>query len=286
METADYELLPGIWFYYNLTEEVTDNPAHYPHAHSFCELYFYVRGECCFIVESGVYAPVEGTVIFTCPGELHGVRIEKDCTYERYYLYIDPDVMKTIGFYKSMRCFFERPHGLQNTVILPQDINVECIRLLRKIMTLMKADEKDARSLAFAAFLEILHLVNHHADILPEHRNKYVRSKAVSRALRYLNENLDKVYTTTELSDAIHFSRGYLSRQFTVHLGITLNRYILLKRIYTSRRMLEQGYSLTEVCKACGWPDYSYFIAKFHEEVGTTPMKYQKEYRQKEEPKG
>ena len=57
-------------------------------------------------------------------------------------------------------------------------------------------------------------------------------------------------------------------------MGLTLNRYITLKRVSCAKRLLEQGHSLNDVCTACGWQDYSYFVAVFRREVGMTPMKY------------
>ncbi len=273
-------ILKGIGFAHNISHEIPGNPEHYPHTHSFCELYFYICGKSCFIVESGVYEPGIGTVILTHPGELHGVRIEEECSYERYFLHIEPQLMHNLGFPALLRCFYSRPAALQNALVMPYDTLQTCLQLLKKIETLLCEDSADAHPLAFAACLELLHQVNLCIDTPLQAKGNQVRSPLVNQVMQYLSEHLSEIHTADELAHALHFRREYISRQFTKHMGIPLNRFITLKRISQAKLLLETGNSLMDVCEACGWQNYEYFITVFHREVGITPFKYQEQYRE------
>ncbi len=43
--------------------EAAGSPAHYPHTHDCCELFFCLRGECSYMVENGIFAMPLGTVM-------------------------------------------------------------------------------------------------------------------------------------------------------------------------------------------------------------------------------
>ncbi len=269
-------IVEGIRFCHQLSHEIPGNPEHYPHTHSFCELYFYIRGKCCFIVESGVYEPGIGTIIMTHPGELHGVRLEEECIYERYYLHIEPQVLHSLGFSDALRCCYNR----QNALVLPYDTLQTCLQILERMESLLCDGKADAHPLAFAACLELLHQVNLSVDTPMQTKENQVRSLLINQVMQYLSEHLSEIHTSDELAHALHFRREYISRQFTRHMGIPLNRYITLKRISQAKLLLESGNSLMNVCEACGWRDYAYFITVFRREVGVTPFKYQEQYRE------
>ncbi len=103
---ARYHINDDIQLIHQITEERPYSPEHYLHTHPYCELYFYVRGDCRYMVENGVYVPTVGTVIFTRPGEMHGVMLDTPCTYERYYFHIVGVFAEKIGFPELLRCFF------------------------------------------------------------------------------------------------------------------------------------------------------------------------------------
>jgi AraC-like DNA-binding protein len=42
------------------------------------------------------------------------------------------------------------------------------------------------------------------------------------------------------------------------------------------RLLRETDKTVTEIAFACGFNDSNYFTARFHREVGTTPLKYRK----------
>ncbi len=259
---------------HDITPETPDNPEHYIHTHPRCELYFYISGDCDYVIENGIFKPEYGTAIITRSEEMHGTRIIGDTIYDRYYFHFEPSLEEKFGLPGLLRCFFDRPCGVNNSVVLSPDEIEQCLSLMQKIERLMSEKSPDSNSLSFAAFLEILHIVNTAAENPLGHRENSARSNLVNQAMQYLREHLSEIRTSSDLAAALYVRREYLSRQFSTHMGITLSRYITLKRVALAKTMLAGGASLNEVCSACGWQDYSYFITVFHREVGMSPMKY------------
>ncbi len=275
----DKKITDSLIFFYQKNEAVCADANHYPHTHSFCELYFYLGGRCSYMIEEGVYQLSYGTVIFTRPGELHSVMINEACTYERAYYQIHPHALDYLGAGSAMRCFLERPFGQENTLILERPLMDDCLsRILRTDGRFLNGDP-DRNMLAMADFLEILHTVNRAFDERTGSLCNVPKNELVNRALRYINLHLPELTTVADLADRLFVSREYLSRLFSEAMGITLIRYITRKRIEMAKSLLAQGKSLEEVCSACGWQDYSYFISVFRRETGITPLKFQQTNR-------
>ena len=107
------------------------------------------------------------------------------------------------------------------------------------------------------------------------------RSPIVNTAMRYINDHLADIRSPSDLAAQLYVRREYLSRQFTTHIGITLGRYLTMKRVALAKSLLSQGQgkSLEEICMLCGWQDYNYFITVFRQETGETPMRYRNRMR-------
>lgn len=269
------ELPCGILFHDHRTAATPDMPGHIPHTHEFCELYFYLSGKCSYMVENGLFALTGDTVIFTRPGELHCVRVMEPCSYARSYFYIPPNALAFLGEPSPMRFFFNRPFGQSNYLRMPPDTASECRERLGEIRSGMQSDSPDRSANALAQLLLILAAVNRVLDTDASHAVHAAESSAIlSEALRCMNAEIGEIRSADDLARRLYVSREYLSRLFSRTMGITLSRYITLKRIELAKRLLSEGAALNDVCAACGWGDYSYFISLFHRETGVTPAKY------------
>ncbi|MBE6611294.1 MAG: helix-turn-helix domain-containing protein [Ruminococcaceae bacterium] len=269
-------IIDGIVFEYRCNEDKAANPAHYPHVHRFCELYFYLAGNCSYMIENGMFQVTPGTVIFTRPGELHSVKINEPCLYERCYFQIHAGAFEFLGAdaaRETMRCFFDRDFGMGNAAVLSSEMARSCERRIRRTCELLRSGSSDAKSLALAELLVLLHDINVSRDgtnLL----NNPTANGLIGDALRYINSNLSELRSTAELASALFVSREYLSRKFSLVMGVSLNRYITVKRVELAKALLQEGASLESVCEKCGWMDYSYFIRVFRQETGMTPMRY------------
>ena len=81
MEKMAVRLSSDLAIEYHESDDVVGTLTHYPHTHNFCELYFFVGGNCSYMVENSVFKLRPGMVVFTRPGELHSVKIDDACKY-------------------------------------------------------------------------------------------------------------------------------------------------------------------------------------------------------------
>ena len=91
--------------------------------------------------------------------------------------------------------------------------------------------------------------------------------------IAYINKNITKELSLEELSQRFNVSKYYLSHFFKAHTGLTLFRYIKLKRLGLVKKYYESGLPLTKSAMKAGFADYSIFYKAYRNEYGKSPSK-------------
>ena len=68
-----------------------------------------------------------------------------------------------------------------------------------------------------------------------------------------------------------------LCRLFKKHLGTTVSKYIMSKRISEAKKLLKSGLGVQLTAEKCGFTDYTSFIRAFNRTVGTPPGRYKRD---------
>lgn len=112
-----------------------------------------------------------------------------------------------------------------------------------------------------------------------EYLNHYIPSYI--KELKYkLNQDYKEPISLDSLSKQFNISKYHLGREFKKHTGITINEYIIDRRMNHGKELLKYSdRSISEISDACGIPNVSHFIYLFKEREGTTPLKFRKEWR-------
>ncbi len=106
-----------------------------------------------------------------------------------------------------------------------------------------------------------------------EHKDIY--SKKITSCIDYILEHLDKRIRIEDLSEVTGISPSYLSRLFKKETGMTVSRYILVKKIETASNMLAYSdYPILWISDSLAFPSQSYFTRVFTSECGMTPKRY------------
>ena len=100
------------------------------------------------------------------------------------------------------------------------------------------------------------------------------RDPRMDDILSYINQNIAHDLTIEALSSQFFISSAYLCRIFKATTGMTINKYVIAKRIALAKEYLSHGCSVSETCEKCGFHDYSNFSKAFSKTVGIPPGKY------------
>ena len=99
-------------------------------------------------------------------------------------------------------------------------------------------------------------------------------SALVEKVLGYIGENLSEPITLEKIAEQFFVSKYYLSHTFSREVGVSVYRYILLRRLLLARQLLATGEPAGQVCRSCGFSDYTSFYRAFKSEYGISPREF------------
>lgn len=96
--------------------------------------------------------------------------------------------------------------------------------------------------------------------------------------LTYIEEYYDQNISLNELADQVGMSTAYLSVLFKSEVGTSFVKYLTNLRIKHAKKLLKEGYKVSEVSEMVGYNNYRYFCDIFKRCVGKTPNEYKHNY--------
>ncbi len=96
-----------------------------------------------------------------------------------------------------------------------------------------------------------------------------------SKIKRFINERLSEKITLQKIGEETYFSPLYCETVFKRETGVSIIRYVLMRRMEEAKRLLAEGsLPLKAVAEAVGFEDYNYFSRAFKKTTGLTPREY------------
>ena len=155
-------------------------------------------------------------------------------------------------------------------------MEVICRRLYREVSLQGMAERLYVESLVMQ--LAVLLLRSHSTAseatrILPS--SGLTRNHA-RRVLDYIESNLSRELTLSELAGITNLSPHHFARMFKQTIGVAPHRYVLERRVEVAKQMLRATCaSLAEISLSMGFSSQSHFTSTFHRMVGATPTEFQ-----------
>lgn len=110
-----------------------------------------------------------------------------------------------------------------------------------------------------------------------EQTSQQEKDARLTKMLRHLNAHFEEEIDWDQLAARFKLPLRTLSRKITDVTGMSPNSYLLRIRLCRAMHMLrETDRSVTDIAFACGFNDSNYFTARFHREMGTSPLKYRR----------
>ena len=127
---------------------------------------------------------------------------------------------------------------------------------------------------AYSYLLHIWRTLLDHVDTEPERMPVFERREA-QQILAFLNEHYAEPVTLEQVSAHIHMNEAKCCKLFKSAYGRSIFTYLTDYRLEKSILLLsDPSLSVTRIAELCGFNSTSYFIKRFREKVGVSPLQY------------
>lgn len=214
----------------------------------------------------GMVEAEAGNLITVNPGEVHDGAPVGDRGRAWKMLYFEPRIVTELfhdmtegrtGFYELCnpvvrdRCAAEHFHSLFEAMIT-------CAGSAQK----MEAEER--------LFLML--------EMLLESREKTEDAHSVSQTIAIAKARIDDEPAASlslyDLAQLCGMSRFQVLRQFARATGLTPHAYMIQRRLQMSKKMILEGYDLSDAAACCGFADQSHMTRLFVRSFGMSPSYY------------
>ena len=155
--------------------------------------------------------------------------------------------------------------------LLPDENDFRAISELFQTFFLCLSSEDESsgfRQLSLTA--ELLYILSR-AGLAPAAEN----TDSISRAVRYINDNLSGTLTLDGICASVHLSRYHFCRLFRKKTGMRPFDYILECRISAAKKKLaDTDLPCSEIAELTGFGSFSSFSGAFRKKEGMTPSQY------------
>jgi AraC-like DNA-binding protein len=246
------------------------------HLHDSYEIYFLLEGTINYFIGKTIYTLKPGDLIVINSNEIHTHSLQSNDNYDRILIMFDPKVLRLLNSpdFNLLSCFENRNNGERNKLTLRRTQVEELLNITNRMDTVNSDDFPGNKLLKLSYFIELLVFINKAFLENSETSEDTVRNEKLLPVLNYIEDNIDVDLSLEAIEKKFFINRYYLSRIFKASVGISIHKYIILKRIVKAKTLLAQGYDVTDTCYRCGFKDYSNFLKMFKSIVGVSPAKY------------
>ena len=240
------------------------------HHHDFYEVYYLLGGQVEYWVEGRIIQLKPGDILLINPMELHRPLVGPENTdYERIVLWINMAYLENLAPNGALcRCFDPKlPNLICPTASERPGLNAKMSDLVREYYS----GEFGSETCAFGLFLQLMVQLNRMALQTGSLQQERQLSPLVQKALQYIADHIGEDISLDSIAGACYISKYHLSHAFSREVGISVYRYIMIKRLLMARQLLSAGEPAGQVCTTCGFSDYTSFYRAFKAEYGISP---------------
>ena len=242
------------------------------HHHDFYEVYFLLSGQVEYWVDGRILKMSPGDLLLINPMELHRpILTEEKQVYERIVVWINKEYLESLGDGTLSACFdTDHPNHTHLIRLRPAE-RTGITALLGELVREHYSREYGSELSAYGLLLQFMVRLNRLARHTGGQEETRQQSALVQQVLSYIGEHLSEQLSLEELASRFYVSKYYLSHTFSKEVGVSLYRYIMLRRLLLARQMLSQGMPAGQVSRSCGFADYTSFYRAFRSEYGISP---------------
>ena len=215
-------------------------------------------------------------MLFVNHHDIHKPVIDPDEPYNRIVLWINRDFLTTrstddcdlslcFKLSSDAKCLF-RPDGADRE---------RCLKLQLELEEECSAQRYGAKAASDAALIRYLISLDRAMTASDGSSEIPFRcDRKIAEILEYINSNLQADLSCDTVAARFFLSRSYLMHRFRSETGYTLHNYVLQKRLFYSRKLLEEGLSINEAALSSGFADYTTYLRAFKKVFNCLPSDF------------
>lgn len=259
------------------TGSVTENdedtsPILVPHLHGYYEIYYNICGAKGFMANCDFYKCSERDLIIIPKLQAHKVVIKDAEKYHRCVINIDEYAINLIEILSrsadSLSWLRDEALERPSKVRLSPAQHEKFMEFVQNYLDFEKSG--DALE-ALSEFVRLLSFVKKCFETPKEMEYMDERSISYTDRIMKLIEKDFRTVTVAEIATKLYTNRDHLNRIFKDDAGITLNRYLIMRKLAEAQKHLYMGQSVKEACILAGFNDYANFLRTFKKYEGYTP---------------
>lgn len=268
MNDSHIEVKTNIWVKHN-KKEVPFNSV--PHLHSQYEIYYNVSGAKGFMLGGEFYKCGQRDLIIVPKVHSHKVVVKRHAEYERCIINVEEHILELLKLFFHSEDVFDFLTSVSvssNVVNLSLSEHDEYLKLISEYIFL---EEKGKEIELLSKFLEILSFIKRVFE--NPQKTEYLEDEDVSysdRVIKIIEKNFRNI-TVSEIASALYINEDHVNRVFKEETGMTINRYLITRKLAESKKHLYLGKSVKEACFLSGFRDYANFIRTFKKYEGYSP---------------
>lgn len=253
------------------------------HWHDELELIYVRQGKLWVNVGGAVYNMSAGQVVIVNPRQLHMMGSDDLSVY--YHTLLFPVELISFQTHDELEQTLFQPlrtgQRMLPTWATEAVLTPENLELLDRVVQINEEKttlyQLETRLLLLRFLMEVLRSSSlTQAD--PDESGKLQREM-----LEYIRIHYHDRITLSDVAKQFHLSSKYFSRYFKVHFHLTFSKYIGHLRMDRARELLENtDLSVTEIAAQCGFSGISFFIRRFTETNGCSPLKWRQQHKNAE----
>ena len=244
------------------------------HYHDFYKVLIFLSGNAGYNVEGKYFDLQPDDVLLVSAGEIHRPVIHSNTPYERIVVYLSRNFFEKYkeDDFDLFYCFQEAKAAGSSLIRVVEAVRPRFAALSRELS--LSCQDRDFAGPLYRRikFLEYLILLN---------RSLLNRDTACIRAtgfnetilniMNYINEHINEDLDIETIAEHFYLTRYYIMHLFKAETDITIGKYITEKRLFTARKLIRNGSSVTDACYQSGFRNYSAFYRAYKNKYGESP---------------
>lgn len=252
-------IFPNIRFAHTIDEDPRFFEEDKERYHLLYELFYLKEGDVELILENKKYRLTDGDVALIRPGQYHRIAPRGTSAYDCYTFHFSEELVPS-ELSEALRkpptcCTFG-----ENTLLrLPREVDRHCENYSGKHIRIL-----------LESFLRVF-LVYFCESGAGSYKTPVFYHKKMTEVIDFIHENIAKPLKISDICDRFHYSKSYICKEFSKSMDVPIMQYVRTKKILLADSLIKQGQKPTEVCKQCGFSDYSTFFRDYCKTIGNPP---------------